>query len=144
MRIVGVDAAVGHQAHQVQGGAVLFAVLHRRKEGGVLEEVAILDGLGDAGELLIDDAARADIRVADLAVAHLAVRQADIQPGGADEGHRILGHNFIQIRFVGGVNGVAVVGIVLAKAVHDAEYKCFFHSQRIPFKTRSAAFPKEI
>ena len=54
----------------------------------VLEEIAVLNRLGDAGQLLIYDAACTDIGVTDLGVAHLAVRQTDVQTGCADIGQR--------------------------------------------------------
>ena len=76
-----VHAAVGQKAHQMQGAAVLRRVVHGRSQGLVLKKVAVPDALGDAGELLIDDAPRADVGVAHLAVAHLAVGQAHVQAG---------------------------------------------------------------
>ena len=76
---VAVDAAVGQQPHHMEGGAVLSAVVHGLQIGGVFEEVAVGDGLGDAGQVLEDHAARADVGVAHLAVAHLAVGQAHVQ-----------------------------------------------------------------
>ena len=55
----------------------------------VLEEVAVGDRLGDAREVLVDDAAGADVEVPDLGVAHLARRQADGRPGGVERAVRV-------------------------------------------------------
>ena len=47
------------------------------------ERTVSLYRLRDAGKLLINDAACADVGVADFAVAHLAVRQTDVHAGEA-------------------------------------------------------------
>src|SRR5699024_272865 len=108
--VVAVHAAVGQQAHQVERLAVVLGVVHGLQQGLVLIHVAVLAGLGDAGQLLVDNAARADVGVAHFAVAHLAVRQAHVHAGGANLGVGVLGEDFIQVGFVGGGNGVALYG----------------------------------
>ena len=116
--VVAVHAAVGQQAHQVERLAVVLGVVHGLQQGLVLIHVAVLGGLGDAGQLLVDNAARADVGVAHFAVAHLAVRQAHVHAGGANLGVGVLGEDFIQVGFVGGGNGVALYGSN-AEAVQD-------------------------
>ena len=116
---VAVNAAVGQQAHQVQGGTVLLAVFHRAQQGRVFKKVPVLNRLGDAGQLLVDDAARTDVGVANLRVAHLPVRKADIKAGSADLGVGVLGKIFVEVRLFGGMDGVAVVGVVDAETVED-------------------------
>ena len=59
-----------------------------RRRARVAREVAGRDGVVDAGEVLVDDAARADVQVADLGIAHLAVGQADMQ---SDASIRVCG-----------------------------------------------------
>ncbi len=44
----------------------------------VVEEAAVRDRRVDAGQVLVHDAAGADVHVADFGIAHLAVRQADV------------------------------------------------------------------
>ncbi len=73
-----VHTAIRTEAVEVQAAIVCLTVLYRAQEGGILEKIALPDGLGDAGELLINDAACADVQVPDLAVAHLPIRQAHI------------------------------------------------------------------
>ena len=79
---VAVDAAVGQQAHQVQGGPPFPAVLHGLQIGRILEELPAVDVPADVGQVLEYHPARADVGVAHLAVAHLPIGQAHIQPGG--------------------------------------------------------------
>jgi hypothetical protein len=91
------------------------------------KNVAVLHGLRDAGQLLIHDAARADVRVADLAVAHLAVRQADVHAGSADLRQRVFSKQLVEVRLVRGGNRVALRR-GKAEAVHNHEYNWFFHN----------------
>ena len=79
---VGVDAAVGQQAHQVQGGPPFPAVLHGLQIGRVLEELPAVDVPADVGQVLEYHPARADVGVAHLAVAP----QAGPRPGRRQTG----------------------------------------------------------
>ena len=116
---VAVHAAVGQKAHQVQGRAIRFAVLHGGEQGGIFEEPAVLDILGDLDQHLIDHAARADVGVSDLGIAHLTVRQTHVQAGGFQLAEGILGKEVIQLgggsglgsgSFGGGYFGLACLG----------------------------------
>ena len=69
--VVAVHAAVGKQADEVQRGAVFFCVIHGVYERFVLKERTVLYRLRDAGKLLINDAACADVGVSYFRVAHL-------------------------------------------------------------------------
>ena len=51
-------------------------VLHRRAQDVVLGQRAVVDGLVDAREVLLDHRAGAEVEVPDLGVAHLALGQA--------------------------------------------------------------------
>ncbi|MNJ81652.1 hypothetical protein D3C77_805620 [compost metagenome] len=62
----------------MHGLASTGRLVHRAGEHRVAEELAITNGLGDAGEVLVDDTAGTEVHVADLGVAHLPVRQAHI------------------------------------------------------------------
>ena len=116
---VRMHAAVGQQTEDVQGGIEPLALVDRAHQRFVFEEITVLNGLGDAGQLLIHDAARADIGVTDLGVAHLTVRQADIQTGSADIGHRVFLKDLVQIRRVRRLDRIALLFIAMAEAVHN-------------------------
>lgn len=73
-----VYAAVGEQAEDVHGLARTCSLVHRTAKHRVVEELAVADGLGHPGEVLVDDAASTEVHVTDFGVAHLPVRQADI------------------------------------------------------------------
>ena len=130
---VGVDAAVGHQAVDVDGPARLFGGVDGVHVGLVLEEGALLDGLGDLGQILEHHPARADVGVAHLAVAHLAVGQTHVQPGGGQPAHGVLGEQLIQVGGVGGGNGVVPRpgGGGQAKTVHDDQSSGCFHGENL-------------
>ena len=126
---VAVHAAVGHEAHDVQGLAVCLRVLHGLDVDLVPEELAVLDLAGHLGQDLEDNAARADVGVTDLGVAHLALGQADVQPGGLQRRMGPAVKEPVQIRGVGDVDGVALGGSRQAEAVHDDKNCLFAHKK---------------
>ena len=96
-----------------------FAVVHGLYQRRILEEIPILNGFGNAGQFLIDDAAGPDIGMAHFRVAHLAIRKTDVHPGCTDISFGAHGRKTIHIRRIGCRNGVAVFGIIFAIAVHN-------------------------
>ena len=118
---VRVDAAVRQQTEDMQGGTEPLALVDGAHQSRVLEEIAVLNRLGDAGQFLIYDAARTDVGVAYLGVAHLAVRQTDIKAGCADIGQRVLGKDLVKVRGVCRKDCVALLLVTVAEAVHDDE-----------------------
>ena len=126
---VAVDAAVGQQAHQVEGTVPLLAVVHGLHIGVVLKKAAVLDGTADAGQILEHHPAGADVGVPHLGVAHLALGQAHVQPGGGQPAAGVLGKNLVQVRLAGGGNGVALPLVRQAEAVHnDQGSRCLTHN----------------
>ena len=131
---VAVHAAGAHQAHQMDGLAGVDGSLHVLDQHRVLEHLAVLDGLGDQGQLLVHDAAGTHVGVADLRVAHLAVGQADSHAGSLDGGHGVFCHQSIQMGGLGGHHGIAV-GLARhpAEAIHDAQKNRFLcHKMKSP------------
>ena len=59
-------------------------------EHGELVELAPLDALGDAHEVLRDHATGAQVEVPDFAVAHLSDREPDGEFAGIEEGARVV------------------------------------------------------
>ena len=116
---VGVYAAVGQQAVQMQAGALGKAVVHGLVIGLVPEEAAVLDGAADAGQILEHHAAAADVGVTHLAVAHLTGGQTHVQPAGGQGGVRVFLEQLIQHRCFGQRHGVVVRCRRQAEAVHN-------------------------
>ena len=136
-----VHAAGAHQTHQMDGLAGLDGSLHVLDQHMVLEHLAVADGLGDEGELLVHDAACAHVGVADLGVAHLAIGQADSHAGSINGGHGVLFHQSIQMGGLGSHNGIAE-GLVRhpAEAIHDAQKNRFLcHKIESPLNLSRAA-----
>ena len=131
--LVAVHAAGAHQAHEVDGLAGIDGGLHVPDQHLVLLHLAVLDGLGDEGQLLVDNAACADVGVAHLRVAHLAVGQADAHARSADGDVGAGGKQVVDIGSLGGDDGVAIDLIRHpAEAVKDAEHHGFLcHSNLI-------------
>lgn len=104
----------------MQGGIMVNCRLHRAGKGWVFKKFAVSDGFGDARQLLVNHTACANIGVAHFAVAHLPVRQADIHAGGANISHRAFRHQLVEPgRFRRG-DGIAIVGWIVAEAIHNA------------------------
>ena len=127
-----VDAAVGEQAHQVQGAVICERLVHRRDDRLVVLELVVVDGLGDSGQLLIDDSACADVGVTDLAVAHLTVGETDVHARRADLGQRVFLEESVEIRRVRRENGVRLFLALFAdaEAVKNHQYQRFFHGEK--------------
>jgi len=88
---------------------------------------AVLDRAADAGQILVDDSAGAEVHVADFRVAHLAVGQADVAPGTRDQGVRAIGPETVPRRGVGGGNGVGFADFAVAESVEHHEQGDFLH-----------------
>ena len=124
---VAVDAAIGQQAHEMQGAAPLPAVVHGLHESGVLEEVPGLDVPGDTGQVLEHHTACADVGVAHLAVAHLPLGQTHVQTGGLQAAAGAVPEDPVQIGLGGVGDGVARPRRGQAKAVHNDKGRWCFH-----------------
>ena len=110
--LVRMHAAGRHQADEVAGAAARLELadqIDQRRRAG---DLARRDGVGDAWQVLHDDAAGADVEMADLGVAHLAVRQADVVARGAQERARPRAPQTVEGRRPRLAHGV--VGAILA------------------------------
>ena len=132
MFLVGMDAAIGAEAEDVESGVVFFDVVDGFEEGFILEEAAVVafaDAAGDAHGFLVDDAACADVLVADFGVSHDAGGESDIFAGGLVEDVGVVAHEAVIDGVFGEFDGVVGVlfGVgVLAPAVADDEDKRAF------------------
>jgi hypothetical protein len=112
---VRVDAAVGHEAEQVD----VAPTLERAAEGRILEERSVGDRPVHAHQVLVEDPPRADRQVADLGVPHLTGRQPDRLAGGLQGRVRILGPETVEDGGVREVDRVAGAGRRAAPPVED-------------------------
>ena len=67
-------APVRKQPHEMQSGPPFDSMARCSQQGLVLEKIAVLDGLVDARNFLVDYASRPKIHMAHFGVSHLAVR----------------------------------------------------------------------
>ncbi|MPM75861.1 hypothetical protein SDC9_122855 [bioreactor metagenome] len=119
MRVVGVHAAIGKQAHQVQRAVVLFAVFDGAEKRFVPKKISVRDCLGDTRKLLVDDTPCANIEVTYLAVAHLARWQADIHTARRNLRMRIFVPKTRNIRRAVCLDGVEVLFLGAAEAIQN-------------------------
>ena len=123
--LVAVHAPRTEQAEDMQragGGLRRGASL---QQCGVVEKAAVRDGGVDTRQVLVDDAAGADVHVADFGVAHLAVRQADVQAMGLDQRMRIVGQQLAPVRQVGQRQRVAGLVLAIAPAIENQQQHRF-------------------
>lgn len=121
------DVAIGQQADEVQGLAVLQAVVGQLDPGLRLVQRAGLDGLlHELGALGVDLAAAEGV-VADLGVAHVVVGgQADGRAVRLEPRHGAGRHQLVERRGVGLLDSIAGAAVAAAHAIHDHEYDRFF------------------
>ena len=116
---VAVYAAVGNQPVHVKGRIILFTVFHSRKQGRILEEIPILDFLGNSGKLLVYDAPRPHIQMSHLGISHLSVRKADSHAAGVSSHKGIFLHQPVHDRRVRLTDRVAFYLVIQAVAVKN-------------------------
>lgn len=117
---------MGYKAAKVQSPRPGLRLLQGLGNDIVLSELALLDGLVDADDVLPDDAAGADVEVADLRVAHQALGQADGQRRGLelDIARLALGEGVHDGR-LGGRDGVAVLWRLLRRDAPPVNDDCY-------------------
>ena len=123
--LVAVHAAVGQQAEDVHRLAGAYRLIDRATDGRIVEELAVANGLGHPGEVLVHDAAGAEVHMADLGVAHLPVRQAHVHAAAGDQTMGLGGAQVIVHRRVGSVDGVVLGAVAVAEAIEDDQYQGF-------------------
>lgn len=74
----------------MQGAPGLTQTLEQRQEGMVSSELTLLDGVGDACEILVHDAPSAEVHVPYLGIAHLSRRKTNVSAGTGDQRVRPL------------------------------------------------------
>ena len=112
MGLVAEHAARRQQPEHVQGTAVGPGVFAGADQLRILEETAVLDRRIDAGQVLINDTAGAQVHVPDLGIAHLPVRQAHVAAFGMDQRVRRGGQQALPVGQCG--LGQCIVGRILA------------------------------
>ena len=124
---VGVDVAVGQQAQEMKGLAVL-GVFGQLLPGLGLEESAGFNALGDQLGALSIDLAAAEGVVAHFGVAHVVVAgQTDGSAVGLEPGVGGGGEELVQSRGVGLLDRIAGAAVAAADTVHNYQYNGFFH-----------------
>ena len=116
---VAVYTAVRQQTHQMQGRIMLFAVCNCFLQFRNGRKTAFFDSFGNAGQLLIYNAACTDIGMTNFRVAHLASWQTNIHTGSLNFSVRVFCHQCVDIWGIGTVDGIADGGIIDSEAVEN-------------------------
>ena len=121
----------------MQCGIVFLTMLHRLQQCGIFKEIAVLNRLCDACQLLINDTPCAHIQMPNLGIAHLPCRQTNVQTAGIALDEGIFLHQSVQNRGLCQLYGIALCFIIQTKAIQNHQNCCFFlhfflHSSRNP------------
>ena len=117
-------AARGSQPHQVHALAILLGIFVCRHDFGVLQDAPVGACAVDFHQILIHDAARANVQVAHLGVAHLPVGQAHVLARSQQLRVRVVLGQVIHVRRGGAEDGVVLSAIANAPTVENHQ-KCF-------------------
>ena len=126
---VAVDAARRHQAHDMHGFARGNGFIDRASQYRVGKEGALFNFNVQTGQILIHDAARAEVDVAHFGVAHLAIRQTDFQAGSVNQGMRAFCPQCVHNGGFGAVNCVILLVFTIAIAIQNHQYHRFFRNR---------------
>ena len=126
-----VDVAVGQQAQEVEGLAVL-GVVGQLLPGLGLEQLAGLDALGHQLGALGVDLTAAEGVVAHFGVAHVVIAgQTDGSAVGLEPGVGAGGKTLDRVLGVGLLDSVAGAAVAAAHTVHDHKYNGVFSCSNI-------------
>ena len=122
-----VDTAVGAEAEEMELLAGLLHIVVGGLDLGVLEKGMLAAGDVDLDEVLIDDAAGAEVHVSYLGVAHLSVGQADVFAAGLEMGHGIFCAEAVDEGRALRVDCIGLVVATFSPAVEDHQKYFMFH-----------------
>jgi hypothetical protein len=112
----------------VESAPVFLAILHCFEESRIFEESAVLDGEGDAGEVLIDDATGTKGHVTHFAVPGGIPGESDGDARCLEGDHGIESAHLVESRELAFLDGVTLYGIGESPTIEDDEddgFVCF-------------------
>ena len=98
---VAVNTTIAEQPHQVQGTVLFFCMPQRIQQHLVFKETAFFDGMGNQGQVLINDPARPDVEMPYFRIPDLTCRQPHIFPAGFQLCVGIIRKVAVQVRGTG-------------------------------------------
>ena len=117
--LVVVHAAGRQQPHDMDRTASPRRSFQGVLQHPVFEERPVLYRLGDAGELLVNDASRSDIHMACFRVAHLSGGQSHVHAGRIQQGAGTVVPQVVPHRLPGAVDRVIGGSFRIAPAIQD-------------------------
>ena len=126
---VAMDATGREQTHDVHGFTGVFRLVNRCGQRRVSKESTFFNFNVQTGQVLIHDAARAQVNVTDFGVTHLTIGQAHFQTGSIDQGMRAFCPQRIHYRGFGSKNGVILAVFTVAIAIQNHQYHRFFRNR---------------
>ena len=112
-------AAGRDQAHHMQGA--LLGLFYGCAKCGIVPETAVLDGEGEPGEFLPNDAAGAEMHVSDLGIAHLPGGQTHVGARCGEQGSGRVAPPTVPVGRLRGMNRVVPRRRAITPAVEHNE-----------------------
>ena len=125
MILVRVHPPVREKTKNMQPPAAATGMLHRAQQHRIGEEVPILNHLINAGDVHVDDASSANIKVANFAVAHLPLGQAHVWAAGMDQSIGKIAKQAIISRLARQSDGIGLGLSTISPAIKDGEHDWF-------------------
>ena len=116
---VTMNTTIAEQPHQVQGTFLFFCMPQRIQQHLVFKETAFSNGMGNQGEILINDPARPDVQMPYFRISNLACRQPHIFPAGLQPCVWIIRKVTVQVRGTGCRRRIVRTGRGNAPAVQN-------------------------
>ena len=112
-----VDTAVRQQAENVEGAVFFSGAAHRCGEHRIFKKCLFADRFRDSRQLLVDDAACADVEMTNFGVSHLAVRESYGFTAGSENRVGIGREKTIEIRRGSGGDSIAFCSFAVSETV---------------------------
>ena len=112
-----VDAAVGEETHEMHGLPCGSGMIHAFVEHGVFKENAVVDVFGDAGQILIDDAAGAHVHMTHFGVADLPFGETDGKAGSVEIAVAMMIPQAVEVGLLSRGNAVALHRLTVAETI---------------------------
>ncbi|VTM89391.1 Uncharacterised protein [Raoultella ornithinolytica] len=139
---VAVNAARGHQAHNVHGFTRSNGFVDRGGQHRVCKERAFFDFDIKTGQILVNDTTGAEVNVTHFRVAHLAIRQTNLQARSINQRMGTFRPQCVHDWRFRAINRVILLVFTIAIAIKNDQYHRLFrirHCDNLMLKDRKFA-----
>ena len=115
-----VYTAWGNEAHEMESAAIGLSLRSHTYQSLILEEITILDSLGDTGQCLINNTTGTDVGMTNLRVTHLTIRETNELARSLNMGGWEILSETINNRSLSYLDSIVwITGFAVSIAIHD-------------------------